>query len=355
MSHEKRLGWAALALGLLGQGALYLWPNARWLGWSLFCGGVICGLIWLCLEIKPFIRDEKIAKRCAACSLLALLTIGLVARTWPKRSEPIVNTRTSSQPDTRSAEPTKIEPPFTTSTKSPAKKVSSAKVTVTSTAEILSRIYMRGAAAPPGQTAYYEPYVQELFYEWALKLISDVDVSNLLIVLHSPNNQDRLVVSSVSATTSDWKPHWLSDFEEPSRPPDDYVKHINLPTLHKNELVTIRVRRPIYLVRGENTLTPASFPDHQFEITTDSDCKITRFPYDAENKFPLLMVQIGAFTKYSGRADKVPLKIRPNPDEPMPSLGQREIEGTLELRCKNDSCTEFMMNQLEARRSGAKL
>jgi hypothetical protein len=152
-----------------------------------------------------------------------------------------------------------------------------------------------------------------------IKSISDVDVFSVLVVLHgTPNNQDRLVVSSISATTSDWKPRWLSGFEESSRPPDDYVKDVRFSTLHKNEAITIRVRRPIYLIRGENTLTPDTFPNHQFEITTDSECKIEQRTYDAENKFPLLMVQIGAFTKYSGRADKIPLKIRPNPDEPIP-------------------------------------
>jgi hypothetical protein len=235
----------------------------------------------------------------------------------------------------------------------PAGKSTSPKLKTTTNAEIVSRIYMRGADPPPGESSSYEPYIQELFYEWALSLMPNSDVSNIVVVVQGaePNSQDRFSVNSISAVISDWKPHWMSGFEEPSRPPDDYVKSVSFSEMRKDETVTIRVRRPIYLARGENKLTPDKFPDHLFEIATDPNYEIEKHVYDAESRFPLLVVQIGAFTRYSGRKDRAPLRIRPNPDEPMPPLGPNETEGSIELRCKNDTCTEFTAQQLESRRS----
>lgn len=91
MSHEKRLGWAALVMGLLGTGALYLWPNERWIGWSVFSGGVVSGLIWAYLEIGPLIGDEKILRRIFACGFLGISILVVIGLIWPKRSVPIVS------------------------------------------------------------------------------------------------------------------------------------------------------------------------------------------------------------------------------------------------------------------------
>lgn len=98
MSHEKRLGWAAIALGLLGAGALYLWPNARWIGWTVFGGGVVSGLIWAYLEIRPFVGDERILRRFLAFGFLTISLFVIIGLNWPKISAPIVSKPSVTSP-----------------------------------------------------------------------------------------------------------------------------------------------------------------------------------------------------------------------------------------------------------------
>lgn len=52
MSHEKRLGWAALVLTLFGVAASFLWPQQRWIGWVFFLGAFGCAIGWGFLELK---------------------------------------------------------------------------------------------------------------------------------------------------------------------------------------------------------------------------------------------------------------------------------------------------------------
>jgi hypothetical protein len=58
MSHEKRLGWATLVLGLLGVAASILWPQQRWIGWMFFAGAIGSGVAWLYLELQSHIARE---------------------------------------------------------------------------------------------------------------------------------------------------------------------------------------------------------------------------------------------------------------------------------------------------------
>jgi hypothetical protein len=53
MSQEKRLGWAALAMGLLGVAVMYLWPDKKWIGWTFLVAAALVFLAWIYLEIRP--------------------------------------------------------------------------------------------------------------------------------------------------------------------------------------------------------------------------------------------------------------------------------------------------------------
>lgn len=61
MSHEKRLGWAALVFGLLGVGVVYLWPEAKYIGQLFILGAVCCVIAWGYLEFKE--RKSKKPKK----------------------------------------------------------------------------------------------------------------------------------------------------------------------------------------------------------------------------------------------------------------------------------------------------
>jgi hypothetical protein len=85
MSHEKRLGWAALVMGAVGVGVVYLWPDARWIGWGFFGLGILAGLMWLYLELKAFSKHRR---RIAACTFVGLVAlIALLAGLPLKRVE----------------------------------------------------------------------------------------------------------------------------------------------------------------------------------------------------------------------------------------------------------------------------
>jgi hypothetical protein len=60
MSHEKRLGWAALVMGLLGAAASILWPEQKWIGWIFFAGAICSGIGWGYLEIRPFFVGTEV-------------------------------------------------------------------------------------------------------------------------------------------------------------------------------------------------------------------------------------------------------------------------------------------------------
>lgn len=99
-------------MGLLGAGALYLWPNERWIGWTVFSGGVIAGLIWAYLEVRPIIRDELVARRFLACIFLGICTITMIGLGWSKRISTIkVPVPAENMPPTQPTEESKKEPP----------------------------------------------------------------------------------------------------------------------------------------------------------------------------------------------------------------------------------------------------
>jgi hypothetical protein len=147
---------------------------------------------------------------------------------------------------------------------------------------------------------------------------------------------------------SDWIPRWLSGFEEPSRPPDDYIRTIRFAHIGKDHPATVAVRSPFTLASGKS-YSASDFPNYAFDVTADA-CAVQAHTYDSESQFLPLMSQIMAFSKFSGRKDKQPVKIKLNPDDPMPPLGPKEVEVTIEFRCKNKDCTEFLAQQMEARR-----
>jgi hypothetical protein len=69
MSQEKRLGWAALAMGLLGVAVMYLWPDKKWIGWTFLVAAALAFLAWIYLEIRP---THKLRMNHGCCSHNAL-------------------------------------------------------------------------------------------------------------------------------------------------------------------------------------------------------------------------------------------------------------------------------------------
>ncbi len=141
MSTEGRVGWAALVMGGLGVGVVYLWPDQRWIGWAFVCASIIAAFIWGYSEIKPLAEKNKIWRRISALGLIGVVLIAMVALTWPrhkinpqtaprlpsaseiadelaKRLPPMKNTELPTRPESP-----KIENPSATKKESPSAKL----------------------------------------------------------------------------------------------------------------------------------------------------------------------------------------------------------------------------------------
>jgi hypothetical protein len=152
-----------------------------------------------------------------------------------------------------------------------AAPIASCKVTAISKSEIFSRVCARGPVPSPGQEEDFEPYLQELFYEWMLNLTPSKDTSDVVVIIHSQTRDENFRVFPQDAVISDWQSHWMSGFRE-ARPPDDYIRIVRFPNLDETQPATITIRKPIRLVRGENKWDAADFPDHLFDITAPGMC-----------------------------------------------------------------------------------
>jgi hypothetical protein len=216
--------------------------------------------------------------------------------------------------------------------------------------ELVARLYMRGPLPQAPQTeAQYEPTIQELFFDWTLTVAPNMNAGEVGVVLKDSQKPTyRLSVKPESAVVSDVAPTWMSGFSEP-RVPDYYKRVITFRQLEKTAVIT--TRRPVKVALGKNELDAATFPVSDVEVNPGSHCEV-ELPEneDSQKRFLRLMIQFSTFANWKHGKDKKPLKIRLDPDEPMPPLQPGEAESTIELRCQDPDCKHLSAGKLEARR-----
>jgi len=334
-----------LALYLVDRSGKSL-PIPVW--WSLML--LLAALSLTALLLIPWFWPPGLAERIWRVSLASASILLLVSKfgIWLDipPSEPAPSHSASPSP---SQPVTPAQPP--PEKLLPQKSESPEALTVVIDSEIVSRVYARGPQPPPGvSTATYNPYLQEFFYDWIVRLTPEQDTGKIIVTVKDPvTRNDRIRVEPDIASISNIKPGWLSGFEEPSRKPDYFVRTVRIPSLEKGRNARLIFRRSIQVRDRENEFTAADFT-RSVEISAEK-CQVKVVAYDQAKQFMVLMQEMLALGqwRYSGK-DSPPLPVRLNPDEPLPILYANEIEVTLEVRCADSSCQKITMSQMEARK-----
>lgn len=211
------------------------------------------------------------------------------------------------------------------------------------TSDVVARVYSRGPFDPKAAEQTLRPTSQELFYEWKAVLAADGPARNVAVELHHLQDGDRVTLQPPTAgSVSEESKHWYSGFPEPTRSRPDYL----IRTLRLNELpagspATVIVRRPLE--------KPTDGPGQL--ITLDNphaaNCRVSpSLPgeTDSAERLQTLAVRLtGNIYRMGDGGNPVPLRSDPG------DVGEREIQVTVEMRCKNQDCTMMESRQLEAR------
>ena len=220
---------------------------------------------------------------------------------------------------------------------------------ITISSEVVSRIYFRQPIPTTGESTNAIPYLQELFYDWHLMLVPSCNISGLTVRIIDQElfDGERVKVSPPNATVTEAEPEWLSGFAEP-RIPDFYVRTVGVSGLAKNQNMAIVIRRPFEFQLGNNeiTLDPA-FVNRTVEIFTGSF--ENSFKPDSDKEIIRIGDQFSALVQRVWPGTAGPLRIVLNPDEAHPPPAEGQIETTLEVRCKDEGCLEFLLGQMELR------
>jgi hypothetical protein len=148
---------------------------------------------------------------------------------------------------------------------------------------------------------------QELFFDWTLTVTPNPTVSEVGVVLKDSQKPTyRLGIRPESAAVSGIDPAWMSGFPEP-REPDYYKRVIIFRQLEKPAVITIR--RPVKFALGKNDLDASTFQVSDFEINTDSPCKV-KLPEsdDPPRRFLRLMTQYATFANWKYGKNQKPVK-----------------------------------------------
>jgi hypothetical protein len=217
--------------------------------------------------------------------------------------------------------------------------------------DIVSRIYMRTNVplVRPGETITTDlkPFLQELFYDWTLRISTSRDVQSEVVITIRDDAaplDDRIKVTPPdNATVLESVPGWLSGFKEP-REPDYYSRTIRLSMLATTTI--IELRRPIKF--------PALLSERTFSRSYNvkaSRCHIETTAYDMHGESQKLLAHFKTLSLWPWLGPKtapLPTKIDPNiPDSP---LMPGEAESTVEARCEDSACAHLTVGNMEARR-----
>lgn len=213
-------------------------------------------------------------------------------------------------------------------------------VQTSTSSDVLSRVYLRGVTALDEKEQMLLPSSQELFYEWKVSLVSTGDPQGISFEILHLQEDDRVSISPANAgTLSEPIKRWFSGYPEPRRTkPDYFARIVTLPALPAGLSTSVMVRRPLEkpLITRLITMQNARSLNCRVESTVSVQDEInilqTKIQRLAENVY-----------RMNSNSHGVPL--RPDPGDVTP----QEIQGTIEVRCKDQTCTKMNMGQLEAR------
>jgi hypothetical protein len=204
-------------------------------------------------------------------------------------------------------------------------------------------VFFRNAFRPEGGEQTLQPTSQELFYEWQVLLSANETAHDISLELHQLQTDDRIAIHPASTgVLSEPAKRWYSGFPEPHRSKPDYllrtVRFSHLSPHIPAATVTIRrfLAKPLHssnnLIKIENA-TASNFQVELAQVGQAQDVKrLQRLAKAlAENVY-----RIGE------KGSPVPVRTDQG------DLTERELQGTIEIRCKDESCGNMEAQQLEA-------
>jgi hypothetical protein len=217
---------------------------------------------------------------------------------------------------------------------------SSCTVEGTISADVLSRLYFRGSIDPELKEQTLSPTSQELFYEWQISLVASDTAHDVAFELHHLENDDRVSLRpSTAGTLSDPAPWWYSGFPEPQRQkPDHFVRKVAL-TVMASSPTSVLIRRAL----PEPTIAPNDLIS--IENATSAECSISlQAPSVSAEYLQARALRLSKNLYQSGGTDHI-VPLEPDPGD----VGPTEMQGTVEVRCNEQSCDTMVAGQLEAR------
>ena len=195
-----------------------------------------------------------------------------------------------------------------------------------------------------GEEQALQPTSQELFYEWQVLLSTNESARDISLELHQLQADDRIAIHPASTgVLSEPLFRWHSGFPEPHRSKPDYL----LRTVRFSHLsphitaATVTIRR--FLVKpllSSNDLI-------KIENATASNCQVRLAEVgqaqDAERLQRLAKALAENVHQMSETESPVPVRTDPG------DLAEYETQATIEMRCKDESCSNMEARQLEAR------
>jgi len=225
--------------------------------------------------------------------------------------------------------------------------------------EIVARLYVRGIVPANHKRGLYDPYLQELFYDWTLKLQPNCEATDVRIIFTDYSEPADRVRTIPSATINAIVPKWFSGFNEPSRKPDYYARTVLFPKLVKGQVASIVFRKPIRVL-DEAQPTELALTDlivrRVYKIETPFRIDRAAQTYDRSEEAVKIPAQFVALWhwRYSGK-DRPPVPVKRDPDAPEPPLDPNEAEATFEARCNGGGTYKTInISNLEARREPRK-
>jgi hypothetical protein len=208
--------------------------------------------------------------------------------------------------------------------------------------DMVSRLYSEGAFDPEAREQVFKFVFQELFYEWTLAFTLSEPVHKLSFELHHLQEDDRasLKPATVGQVSEPIK-WWYSGFSEPKRNrPDYFMRTVVLPEVPVGTSVTLIVRRAL----GRPVLSANDLIT--IENLYASDCQIgPTFAPGAQDAEHLQRRAVGLANNVRPNGESTGLPIKLDPGDP----GNHEMQGTLEMRCKDDVCANMVAQQMAVR------
>lgn len=208
--------------------------------------------------------------------------------------------------------------------------------------DVVSRVFFRNAFRPEGGQQTLQPTSQELFYEWQIVLSANETAQDIALELHQLQADDRIAIDPATGVLSEPAKRWYSGFPEPHRSKPDYllrtVRFSHLAPHISAAAVTIRRHLAKPLLSSNDLI--------KIENVTASTCQIRLEEVGQAQDVERLQRFAKTLAEHVYRMSETgsPVPLRSDPGD----LAEHEIQGAIELRCKNEPCSEMKVGRFEA-------